>query len=326
MVKLKKTTKERDILCSTNVKFEQAVRLLPPKILSTVTMISQSEKADIQEIRLRARKKLTTVLFGKEYFITTDGTLKASPENAADITEEDISYTFKAAFQHSVHSFHRELMQGFITAEGGSRIGFCGTAVLSENDLAVSNVKNISSINIRIAKEVKGCSDELYAQAFSGGVASVIIAGPPASGKTTVLRDLCRHLGQTHRLSIIDERAEIAAVRNGISQNDIGVLSDVFDGYNKYDGIMTAVKVMSPEILVCDEIGAAEDMKALEYAVNSGVKLIVTCHAGNMDELKKRPVVSKLLKENIFDACAFLGTGRLCGKMTAFYRVGDKYA
>ena len=101
------------------------------------------------------------------------------------------------------------------------------------------------------------------------------------------MRDLCRKAGSLYRLSVIDERNELAATKDGAAQNDIGMMSDVFNSYNKYDGIMTAVKVMSPVMLICDEIGSKEDMKALEYAVNSGVKLVATCHASTVDELKK---------------------------------------
>ncbi len=299
-------------------KLDFAMELLTPKVKNAVMSISESERLRIQEIRLRIGKKLTVTVFGKEYFVTFDGRLMNSSENSVDITAEDIEYTFAHAFQNSIHSFHREITQGYITCCGGCRVGFCGTAILnSSKDFAVENVKFISSVNIRIAREVRGCSREIYERVFKDETASLIIAGAPSSGKTTVLRDLCRQLGNSRRISIIDERNEISASVNGFAQNDVGLMSDIFNSYNKYDGIMTAVKVMSPTILVCDEIGSKEDVKALEYALNSGVKLIATCHASNEDELKRRSGISRLIKEKVFDYTAFLGVGSMCGKLRA---------
>ncbi|WP_124099130.1 stage III sporulation protein AA [Ruminococcus sp. Marseille-P6503] len=307
-------------------KLKFSYELLTPKIRNAIISIPEPERNRIQEIRLRLSKMLTVTLYGKEYFVDGKGRLMNNYSDGIPVAADDIAVTYKRALQNSVHSFHREISRGYITAEGGNRVGFCGTAVLDPSkDYAVDSIKNISSINIRIAREVKNCSVEIFEKTLSERPSSLIIAGPPSSGKTTVLRDLCRIAGSFYRLSVIDERNELAATKDGAAMNDVGMMSDVFNSYNKYDGIMTAVKVMSPTILVCDEIGSKEDMKALEYAVNSGVKLIASCHASTIDELKKRPLVSKLIKEKVFDYCALLGTGPMCGKLTALYRLGDKY-
>ncbi len=309
----------------TIVKLEYCLPLLSAKIKDAVMNISDMERIRIQEIRLRLNRYLTAVLFGKEYFVTPSGRLMNAPTGSVEIAAEDIEFTFRQAFQNSIHSFHREVTQGFITCTGGNRVGFCGTAVLSQDrELSVENVKYISSLNIRIAREVRGCSSEIYERAFCEGISSLIIAGAPASGKTTVLRDLCSRLGARYRISLIDERNELSATVNGRAGSDVGILTDVFDSYSRYDGIMTAVRVMSPEILVCDEIGSKDDLKALEYALNSGVKLIVTCHAPDIAQLKKRTVISRLIKSGAFDNAVFLGTGSMCGRMTSFYRLGDK--
>lgn len=302
-------------------KLNLAYDLLSPKIRCAVSAVSDIERTRIQEIRLRLARKLTATVFGKEYFITQSGRLMSDATNGIDITQEDIDFTYQRAFNHSLHSYQREISRGYITTEGGNRIGFCGTAVLNPNeDYRIETVKYISSINIRIAREVFGSGQAIFQKAFSNGPASLIIAGPPSSGKTTILRDICRLLGNSTRLSLIDERNEISATKDGFPQNSIGEMADVFNSYTKYDGIMTAVKVMSPVILVCDEIGAKEDAKALEYALNSGVKLIATCHASDYDDLKRRPVISKLIKDKAFDYAAILGTGSMCGQLQSFYK------
>ena len=295
--------------------------LLAPKIRCAVNSIPEIERMRIQEIRLRLGRKLTASVFGKEYFITEHGRLMSEETCAVEITQEDIDFTYKRALGNSLHSYQREISRGYITAEGGNRFGFCGTAVLNPSEnYRIETIKNISSINIRIAREVFGSGQVIYQKAFSDGPASLIIAGPPSSGKTTVLRDICRLLGTSTRISLIDERNEISATKDGYPQNSVGAMADVFNSYNKYEGIMTAVKVMSPVMLICDEIGSKEDAKALEYAINSGVKLIATCHASSYEELKRRSVISKLIKDKAFDYGAILGTGAMCGQLQSFYK------
>lgn len=303
-------------------KLEFVYELLTPKVRTAVQSVPEIERTRIQEIRLRQGKKLTVTAFGKEYYVTPEGRLMTDYSMGIDVSKEDIDVTYKRAFRNSLHSYQREIARGYITAEGGNRVGFCGTAVLDPHEnYQVETVKNISSLNIRVAREIFGAGQNIYQRAFSEGLSSLVIAGAPSSGKTTVLRDICRLLGSTTRISLIDERNEIAAVKDGLAQNSVGMMTDVFNSYNKYEGIMTAVKVMSPSVIVCDEIGAKEDAKALEYAVNSGVKLIVTCHAPDFDSLKHRPVVSKLLKDKVFDYAAVLGTGSMCGQLQSFYKL-----
>ena len=306
-------------------KLKYVYEILTPKIRSAVMAVPDMEKSKIQEIRIRLNKKLSVTIFSKEYFVSYDGRLMSNPGDSVQIENEDIDYVYQHAFQNSLHSFQREITRGYITIDGGSRVGFCGTAVLNSNkNFCVENVKNISSINIRVAREIIGCATDIYSRVFSDGLKSLLIAGPPSSGKTTVLRDLTRIIGEHNRISLIDERNEISATVRGVSQNFVGAMTDVFNSYNKYEGIMTAVKVMSPVILVCDEIGSREDYEALEYCLNSGVKLIASCHAASFEEVKKKQTISRLRKSKAFDYCAVLGIGSMCGKITSLSKIGGK--
>lgn len=304
-------------------KIKYVYELLTPRIRGAIMSMPEIKRDRIQEIRLRRGRRLSVTIFSKEYFVNDNGRLMNNIGDSVQVTTDDIETIYQRAFQNSLHSFHREIARGYITVSGGCRVGFCGTAVLDPaRSYAVESVKNISSLNIRIAREMIGSSDEIYAKCFSDKPMSLLIASPPSGGKTTVLRDLSRKLGERWRVALIDERNEFAATVAGEPQNLIGAMTDVFNSYNKYEGIMTAVKVMSPQILICDEIGSSEDNEALQYALNSGVKLIASCHASSLDELKKRRYISKLIKDKTFDALAVLGTGTMCGRLVSFTKTG----
>ncbi len=303
----------------TASKLELAARLLPERLFSALMSVSKSERETMTELRLRRERFFSASLYGKEYFITDSGRLMNGCAEAVRVSAEDIEITFKNAFRGSVHSFPRELSQGFIACEGGSRAGFCGTAVIDPKSGEVTSVKGISSVNIRIAHEVTGCAEGLAQRVFGDCLASLIIASPPCGGKTTMLRDLSRILGQRYSVALIDERGELASCIDGSAGNDIGPKTDIFSGYPKAAAVETAVRVMSPDIIICDEIGSPGDLRALEYAVNSGVKLVCSCHASSIDELKKRPAAGKLIKQGIFDHAALLGTGSICGRVKTLY-------
>lgn len=306
-------------------RLRQATEILTPNLRNAIDAIPNIESKRIQDIRLRLGRYLSVTIFDKEYFVNPDGVLSNSPAKAVAVSAEDINYTFKSAFRNSIHSFSKEISQGYITIPGGNRVGFCGTAVFNPvKENGIDSVKNVSSVNIRVAREMIGCANDIYQRTFGAGGNSLLMIGPPCSGKTTVLRDLCRQLGETKRIALIDERNELSSSIDGYAQNNVGLMTDVFCSYEKYGGIMSAVKVMSPKILVCDEIGSKEDTKALEYAVNSGVSLIATAHCPDFDDAKKRVTISRLLKDGVFDYTAVLGTGTMCGKLIRLVKSGGK--
>lgn len=267
---------------------------------------------DIHEIRMRIGRPVGIVSFGKEKFLTEKGNLTDFPDMCRRISSDDIEYSFRAVCDYSIHSYKREISGGFITLEGGNRVGICGTAVTENN--RISSLKYISGLNFRIAGQALGCGEELCGM-YEKDICSILIIGPPMSGKTTVIRDMCRKLGEKKRISIIDERGEIGAVYHGLPQNDIGRMTDVFDGYPKAEGIMTAVRVMSPDIVVCDEIGGEEDCGALLSSANAGVRIIASVHGNDLSGVRKRKYLNEVIENGVFDRYAVLKGGKDIGKI-----------
>ena len=284
------TTKIKDLM----FYFSENIRkvLYPYKMCENIT-----------EIRLRTGRSIS-LRIGTENILL----------GGYSVSKEDIEYSFKAICNYSVYSYSRELSEGFITLKGGHRVGICGTAV-AENG-KVSNINYISGLNFRIANERKGVADKIMADIFTKEKCGIIIAGAPLCGKTTVLRDLCRQLGNKYKVSVVDERGEIASVYKGIPQNEIGAFTDVFDGYPKTEGILMAIRTMSPDYIFIDEIGTEEDYNAVFQSVCCGVEIIATVHASSITSLKKRDNINKLLKTGAFRYIVFLESQNgLFGKM-----------
>lgn len=295
-------------------KFPEILPYLPSVLRQPLSRVPAADIADIRELRLRLGKSLQIICGNTAFAITTQG-MRVSPEQSdLMITRPMLDSCFQSICCHSVHSWQSAIRQGFITIAGGCRVGLCGSAVIQNHQL--DTIRNISGMNFRIASERIGCAEQLFQRVkndlLQGGL---LIAGAPASGKTTILRDLARLLGNRHRLCILDERGEIAAVQNGMPQFSLGVQTDVFDGYPKAEGVEIAVRVMSPEYLICDEIGDETEIAQLLQSMHTGVKIIATAHAGSLNELRQRPQIKRMLQSGIFRCAVMLGTGELCGQV-----------
>ena len=290
--------------------FEKIMPYFPAPIASVLRAIPKEKAQQIQEIRLRLGRGIQIVCSGQASALQSGGY----------VTRALLDDVFLRICEHSVHSCCEELRQGYVTIAGGCRVGLCGTAVMHEG--VTEMVRDISGMNFRIAGEVKGCAAELVGKVLGNGLCGVLIAGPPNSGKTTILRDICRILGSRYRISVIDERGEIAALHQGISPFELGEQTDVFDGYPKAEGIELAVRVMSPQILICDEIGGNAEVDALLPALHTGVHLIAAAHAESLPALYERPQIRRLLDANAFSYAAMLGTGEHCGKVESLRCVG----
>lgn len=295
-------------------KFSEVLPYLPNELRQPLSRIPAADAAEIRELRLRLGKPLQVICGNAAFGVTAQGLRVPLEQAAIPITRPILDCCFQNICSHSIHSWQPAIRQGFVTIAGGCRVGLCGTAVIQHQKL--ETIRNISGMNIRIASERIGCAEQLlHRVSHDLQIGGLLIVGAPASGKTTILRDLSRLLGHRHRLCILDERGEIAAVQNGVPQFSLGMQTDVFDGYPKAEGVEIAVRVMSPEYLICDEIGNETEIEQLMQSIHTGVKIIATAHAGSLHELKQRPQIKQLLHSGVFRCAAMLGTGEHCGQV-----------
>ncbi len=291
-----------------NNRLHSTLEYLPPQIRSILLRLPPESKARIQEIRMRNQRPLELFTAAGIRFLSSSGTLTPQPEQGIVVHPEDLARAFQAVCAYSVHSHEQDLAEGFVTIKGGCRVGICGTAVLRPEQ--PMSLRNISSLNFRIAGAYPGIAASVWQQiGRSGG--GFLIAGQVGSGKTTFLRDFCRLLGNTCHVALVDERGEIASMHHGTVQHDVGLLTDVLDGYPRHIGILTALRVLSPQYIVCDEISTAADADAMLQANGCGIRFAATCHAGSVEEVRQRPVLEQLLAANLFQYCIFLRDGQV---------------
>lgn len=286
------------------------IPLLSDGIAGSLSALPKEVLQQLNEIRIRRELPLILV-FGKNcLFITRKGKLlNHFSEFAYLVDDEEFDLIFRRLSNYSVHSVIDNLTKGFITAEGGNRIGVASTAVIKEKEVA--SVKDVSSLNIRIASEVKDCSRQILNMLFVNNFPSIIVASPPAGGKTTFLRDFARLLStgfnnKYRKVVIVDERNEIAYKgENGINA-DVGLNTDVITGFPKSVGIEMAIRTLSPDIIVCDEISSSAEVAAMADGFNSGVNFAVSVHAAGKKDLAEKAIIRELLLRNEFEYIVML--------------------
>ena len=269
---------------------ETILKFLPKNIADLISKIPPNQKEELEEIRIRIDRPIEITMKGAPRFLSYI------------IRQEDAFHLMNKISQFSIYTLEEELKRGYITVSGGHRIGLAGKVILEEGK--VKAIRDISSFNIRIAKEKIGIGEKITPFIFNGSWMHTMIIGPPQTGKTTLLRDIARIIStgnhekgiQAYKVGIVDERSEIAGCVNGIPQMSFGHRLDVLDACPKAEGMMMMIRSMSPDVLVVDEIGRREDAEAIQEAVHAGIKLIMTTHGSSLEEVRNRPSLMNIYR------------------------------
>lgn len=236
-------------------------------------------------------------------------------EGIANVTTGEMEELLQKICRGAAYQFETQVENGYIPLPGGHRAGICGTFVKDEKGMV--RIRDLASVNFRICRDVSGIAEDLFPKLLCDGkFCSTLIVSEPCGGKTTLLTDLVRTLSKNgYRSAVIDERGEIAAVFRGVPQKDLGELADVLDGYPKPYGMMIALRTLSPQVLVCDEIGSREETEKMLEAMNAGVPVLATAHARDEEELFNRPQIKRLTDAGAISKIVLLKGAKAPGKI-----------
>lgn len=261
----------------------------------------------LEEIRVRNGKPIILKFNNKEEVLKYN------------ICSQEILEILQLICENSIYSYQKNISTGFVTLQGGHRVGIVGSCVIEEN--RVINIKYINSFNFRIARQVIGCSDSILEHILdleNNGIFNTLIVSPPGYGKTTILKDIARQISngiesQNFKgidVGIVDERSEIASMYKGVPQNDLGIRTDILENVSKPIGMKMLVRSMAPKVIIADEIGSIDDLEAINYVLTSGCKGIFTAHGATIEDISLNPVLKNLLDTHAFERIIFLDKKR----------------
>ncbi|MFA8993873.1 stage III sporulation protein AA [Clostridioides difficile] len=311
---------------------DEIINSLSTTIREKVEKVSNNN-LNIEEIRLRSQKPLILNANSKDYFYNQKTmTLDLNQQNSYVVTREDVEQTFQIICKYSIHSFMDDIKKGFITLRGGHRVGLVGKAIVEDGQ--VKNIKHISSLNIRVSREIIGCSDKILSHIIKGKnqINNTLIISPPQCGKTTLIRDIVRNLSNGNedygfkglKVALVDERNEIAGAYLGVPQMDVGIRTDIIETCPKDLGITMLLRSMSPNVIVTDEIGSEKEIKALYTALNGGIGLITTVHGDSIEDIQNRKELNRLLDKELFKKVIILSAKRGAGTIEKIYDLEEK--
>ena len=278
---------------------------LAPNIRKLLLGVDARLLGNLEEIRLRCHRPLVLRVGDKDYSVDQYGRVLTDLRQGYVVSREDLYRSIASISDNSLYAFEEEIRRGFITIPGGHRVGLAGQVVVAGQE--VRTMKNFSGLCFRVAREVPDCALGLLNQVAPRGIpVNTLIVSPPRCGKTTMLRDLARLLSDgtrsvpAHNVVVVDERSEIAGCFQGIPQLNVGVRTDVLDACPKAVGMMMAIRSLSPQIIITDEVGRSEDIEAINEFQHAGIAIMTSIHARNIEELRARPLIRNLLDQGAF--------------------------
>src|SRR5690625_1424580 len=292
------------------------LKIFPISIQRVIATSLQTNWHILQEIRLRLNQPIELIFDTHVEWITK-----------ITFTKNDSQYVLNQLSEFSLYRLQDELREGYITIAGGHRVGLAGE--VNTLNGKVKSLKNVTFFNIRLAKAKINCAQTLLSHIYDKTYLNTLIIGAPQTGKTTLIRDMARMIatGIQHipakKVCIIDERSEIAAAKNGIPQHDVGRRTDVLDACPKAEGMMMAIRSLSPDVIIVDEIGSLADVQALLEAAQAGVAIICTIHGKSLQQLKNRPTLKDLFTQTIFTRFITLNSLKQ-GVIEAIYNQHEK--
>lgn len=302
----------------------EILAILPASVRSILTALPSAVREHLEEIRLRQNQPLEIRYGQQSSYVTPSGQLTAIAKQGWLFTEENAVKLLNQVSQHSLYALEEELKRGYITVVGGHRIGIAGKVVLDRGE--VKGIRDVTSFNIRIAREKKGAATKVMPYLFDGGkLQNTLLISPPQCGKTTLLRDMARSISygsewaSSRKVGIVDERSELAGCLQGVPQRDVGPRTDVLDACPKAAGMMMLIRSMSPDVLIVDEVGRPEDGEAVWEAIHAGVVVICSAHGADVSEVAQRPMLGKLIQYGAFSRYIVLSRAQGVGTIQAIY-------
>lgn len=297
---------------------------LPFQIAHDLNLSDVRLQNGLEEIRLRRGAPVCLCSSSVHGFLKKGGGLCTEPEASYFCSEKDLSDALHMVTSGSVYALAEEFRRGYITLPGGHRVGLAGRVIVECG--RVKTIREISSLNYRIAKEILGSGKKILPYLMKKGkFLNTLIVSPPRCGKTTLLRDLVRILSdgeglpRSMNVSLVDERSEISGAYLGRPQLNVGYCTDILDNAPKEEGMMMAIRSLAPDVLVTDEIGSMDDGYAVREAVRCGIGLLLSAHGADLKDVQERPMIGTLIEDHLFHRIVVLSSEHGPGTLRGIY-------